>query len=163
MGIVVTIYLLLNVSLIGSVGAASLAASPAPIATAAGIIFAESGTIVAFIGIVAMLSALNAYIVGTSRVIQTLSRRLSIPRLGELNSRGTPMYSLAAGCIASAMLLLISNRFAALATVSVITTLIPYIFFCRASWILVPGVKTRLISAAGTISTTAILIIYFIV
>ena len=43
MGIVVSVYLLLNVALIGSVGVDALAASPAPIATAAAIIFDRSG------------------------------------------------------------------------------------------------------------------------
>jgi amino acid transporter len=163
MGIVVSLYLVLNIALIGSVGVASLAASPAPIATAAGIIFAQSGTVVAFIGIVAMLSALNAYIIGTSRVLHSLSSRLSVPKLRNLNGRGTPAYALAAGCFASAALLLLSNHFEALATISVITTLIPYIFFCCASWILVTDTKSRLVSAAGAFSTAAILVIYFIV
>jgi amino acid transporter len=163
MGIVVFIYLVLNIALIGSVGASSLAASPAPVATAAGIVFAQSGIIVAFIGIVAMLSALNAYIVGTSRVLHSLFVRLSVPKVSDLSRRGTPMYALAAGCTASAALLLFSNKFAALATISVITTLIPYIFFCCASWILISNRRTRLVSAAGALSTTAILLIYFLV
>jgi len=163
MGIVVSVYLVLNIALIGSVGVASLAASPAPIATAAGIIFAKSGTLVALIGIVAMLSALNAYIVGTSRVLQSLSGRLSVPKLRDLNGRGTPAYALAAGCFASAALLFLSNHFEVLATVSVITTLIPYIFFCHASWSLVTDTRSRLVSAAGALSTAAILVIYFIV
>jgi|WetSurMetagenome_2_1015567.scaffolds.fasta_scaffold47223_2 amino acid transporter len=163
MAIVVSLYLLLNVALIGSVGAASLAASPAPIATAAGILFSQSGTLVAFIGIVAMLSALNAYIVGTSRVLRSLAGRLSVPKLKDLNRGGTPAYALVAGCCASIALLLFSNHFETLAIISVITTLIPYIFFCRAAWILVPDTKSRLISAAGGLSTIAILAIYFMV
>ena len=73
----------------GSVGAAALAASPAPIATASGIFFSQSGTIVAFIGIVAMLSAMNAYIVGTSRVIHTISARFSVPVLQDLTRQET--------------------------------------------------------------------------
>jgi multisubunit Na+/H+ antiporter MnhC subunit len=44
----------------------------------------------------------------------------------------------------------------------VITTLIPYIFFCFAAWILVAERKVRLIAAAGVLSTAAILIMYFI-
>jgi len=163
MGIVVTIYLILNIALIGSVGAESLAASPAPIATAAGTLFAQSGTLVAFIGIVAMLSALNAYIIGTSRVLHSISGRLHLPKLNDLSGRGIPAYALAAGCSASAALLLFSNHFEALATISVITTLIPYIFFCAASWILVTDAKSRLVSAVGGLSTLAILVIYFIV
>lgn len=163
MGIVVSIYLLLNVSLIGSVGAETLAASPAPVATAAGILFNRSGSIVACIGIVAMLSAINAYIVGTSRVIQSMSAGFSIPLMRNLNARGTPAYALIAGCAVSGALLFFSNHFDQLATISVITTLIPYIFFCLASWMLVTDVKSRLVSAAGAVSTAAILIIYFIV
>ncbi len=163
MGIVVSVYVLLNVSLIGSVGSETLATSPAPVATAAGILFNRSGSIVACIGIVAMLSAINAYIIGTSRVIQSMSAGFSIPLIRDLNTRGTPAYALIAGCAVSGALLLFSNHFDQLATVSVIATLIPYIFFCLASWMLVTDVKSRLVSAAGAVSTAAILIIYFTV
>ena len=163
MGIVVSVYLLLNVSLMGSVGVEALAASPAPIATAAGIIFNRSGPLVACIGIVAMLSAINAYIIGTSRILQSMSSGFSIPVIRDLNTRGTPAYALIAGCAVSGALLLFSNHFDQLATISVITTLIPYIFFCLASWVLVTDKKSRLVSATGAISTAAILIIYFVV
>jgi amino acid transporter len=160
--IVVSLYLVLNIALIGSIGAAALAASPAPIATASGIVFAHSGPIVAFIGIIAMLSAMNAYIIGTSRVIHTLSARFSLPWLQDLSRQGTPAIALVLGSVASGLLLLVSNRFEALATISVITTLIPYIFFCIAAGILVAEQKVRLIAAAGVLSTAAILIMYFI-
>ncbi len=90
MGIVVSLYLILNVSLIGSVGSETLAASPAPVATAAGIFLNSSGAIVACVGILAMLSAINAYIVGTSRILQSMSAEFSIPILRNLNTRGTP-------------------------------------------------------------------------
>jgi amino acid transporter len=163
MGIVVSVYLLLNVALIGSVGAETLAASPAPLATAAAIVFDRSGALIAIIGIVAMLSAMNAYIIGTSRILHSLSVRFSVPKIRDLNLRGTPVYALISGCATSAALLLFSNHFDQLATISVITTLIPYIFFCLASWVLVTETKARLISAAGAISTAAILIMYFIV
>jgi amino acid transporter len=163
MGIVVSVYLLLNFSLIGSVGTETLAASPAPIATAAAMIFDSSGFIVAIIGIVAMLSAINAYIIGTSRILQPMAVQFSIPKLQDLTSRGTPAFALITGCVISAVLLLFSNHFAQLATISVITTLIPYIFFCLSSWVLVTDIKSRLVSAGGAISTAAILIIYFII
>jgi amino acid transporter len=163
MGIVVSLYLLLNVALIGSVGAETLAASPAPLATAAGILFDRSGSFIAIIGIVAMLSAINAYIIGTSRILQSMSARFSVPKIQDLNRRGTPAYALITGSAISAALLLFSNHFAQLATISVITTLIPYFFFCLASWVLVTDTRARLVSAAGAISTAAILIIYFIV
>ena len=163
MGIVVFVYLLLNISLIGSVGSETLAASPAPIATAAAMLFNSSGFIVAIIGIVAMLSAINAYIIGTSRILQSMAVQFSIPKLQDLTPRGTPAFALITGCVISAVLLLFSNHFAQLATISVITTLIPYIFFCLSSWVLVTDTKSRLVSAVGAITTAAILIIYFII
>jgi amino acid transporter len=162
MGIVASVYILLNVSLIGSVGAEALSVSPAPIATAAGILFSNSGSFVACIGIIAMLSAINAYIVGTSRILQSMSAEFSVPLIRDLNNRGTPAYALVAGCAVSGGLLFFSNQFVQLATISVITTLIPYIFFCLASWILVTDLKYRLISLVGSVSTVAILVIYFI-
>jgi len=110
-----------------------------------------------------MLSAINAYIIGTSRILQSMSARFSIPKIKDLTPQGTPAYALIAGCSISAALLVFSNQFAQLATISVITTLIPYIFFCLASWVLVTDTRARLVSAAGAISTAAILIIYFIV
>jgi amino acid transporter len=161
MGIVASVYILLNVALIGSVGAEVLSASPAPIATAAGILFSHSGSFVACIGIIAMLSAINAYIVGTSRILQTMSAEFSVPLIRDLNNRGTPAYALVAGCAVSGGLLFFSNQFVQLATISVITTLIPYIFFCIASWILVTDRKSRLISFVGSVSTMAILVIFF--
>jgi amino acid transporter len=163
MAIVVSIYLTLNIALIGSIGSEALAASPAPVAAAAGIIFPYSGVIVAFIGIVAMLSAMNAYILATSRVLHSISVRFSVTWLKDLNRTGTPSFAIIAGCLASAGLLLISNNFALLATGSVIATLVPYIFFCVAAWILVPETKARIISGIGAFSTAAILILYFMV
>lgn len=160
--IVVLLYLVLNIALVGSIGAAALAASPAPIATAYGIIFVHSGPVVAFIGIIAMLSAMNAYIIGTSRVIHSLSARFSLLWLQDLTRQGTPAVALVISCVASGLILLVSNRFEALATISVITTLIPYIFFCIAAWILAAEQKVRLIAAAGMLSTTAILFLYFL-
>jgi amino acid transporter len=163
MAIVVSLYLVLNVALIGSVGSAALAASPAPIAAASGMIFAHSGTVVACIGIVAMLSALNAYIVATSRVLQSAAVQVSLPKIQDLTRQGTPAYALVLGSGMSAGLLLFSNHFEILATISVITTLIPYIFFCLAAWILVTDIKSRIISGMGAVSTALILIIYFVV
>jgi amino acid transporter len=161
--IVVSLYLLLNVALIGSVGSAALAASPAPIATASGMIFAHSGAVVTGIGIVAMLSALNAYIIATSRVLQSAAVHASLPKIRDLTGQGTPACALVLGCAMSAALLLVSNHFEELATISVITTLIPYVFFCLAAWILVTDVKSRIISSIGAVSTALILIIYFVV
>jgi len=57
---VCAVYLALNVALIGAVGATDLAASPAPVAYAMGLVLPGSGPFVAAVGIVTMLSALNA-------------------------------------------------------------------------------------------------------
>jgi hypothetical protein len=76
--------------------------------------------------------------------------------------RGTPVYALVAGCGISAMLLLVSNHFDVLAGISVITTLIPYIFFCIAAWLSIHEWKIRLISGVGAVSTLMIIIAYFI-
>jgi amino acid transporter len=163
MAVVVLLYLSLNIALIGSVGASVLGASPAPIATAAGVVFSHAGPVVAFIGIIAMLSAMNAYIIATSRVLRGLGERFLIPKIRELGRQGTPVYALLAGCAGSALLLFFSNRFEALATISVITTLVPYIFFCIAAWLLAPEKKARLVATTGMISSAAILAIYFLV
>ena len=163
MAIVVSVYLLLNIALIGSVGVTVLAASPAPVASAAALVLADAGPVVACIGIVAMLSAINAYIVGTSRILQNLSARSGIPRLRDLGRRGTPVSALVAGCGIAAGLLLFSNHFDQLASISVITTLIPYLFFCIASWILIRETRMRVVSAIGAFSTFAILVLYFLV
>ena len=71
--IVTSVYLLLNIALIGSTGIPILASSPAPVATAAAFLFPYAGYVVAVIGIFAMLSAMNAYIIASSRVLHTLA------------------------------------------------------------------------------------------
>jgi amino acid transporter len=147
--IVVSVYLLLNIALIGSAGSATLAASPAPIATAASVLFASAGPLVALVGI--------------SRVLQNISAQFSVPLLKDISHRGTPIAALVTGCAISAALLLVSNHFHELASISVITTLIPYIFFCLCSWVLVPKFSSRIISLAGAVSTAGILILFFLV
>ena len=81
MVIVGFVYIFLNISLIGSIGSKDLANSFAPIATASGLIFKESQNIVALIGIIAMLSAVNAYMVAASRVSKNISSLFNLHRL----------------------------------------------------------------------------------
>ena len=163
MVIVTSVYLLLNISLIGSVGSGALAASPAPVATAASLLFSSSGSLVAIIGIIAMLSALNAYIIATSRVLQDVSSRYSLPYLSGLGNKGTPIAALVVSCSACSGLLFFSNSFDTLAVISVIATLIPYIFFCLSSWVSNTDVRSRIIAMVGGTSTAAILVLYFII
>ena len=163
MAIVASIYLLLNIALIGSVGSTVLAASPAPVAEAAGLLFPFAGPVVAVIGIIAMISALNAYIIATSRVLWTLSSRYAFPVLSGISRTGTPAGALVISCGACAGLLFVSNKFDALASISVVTTLIPYIFFCLCSFVSVTSVRSRAVAVLGAVSTAAILILYCIV
>lgn len=161
MVIVTSVYLLLNIALIGSIGPVALAASPAPIATAASQLFSFSGALVAFIGIIAMLSALNAYLIATSRVLQNVSARYSLPYLSGIGNRGTPVVSLIASSGACMVLLGVTNNFNTLASISVIATLVPYIFFCLCSFVSVPSPLSRIIAGVGALSTAAILVLYF--
>jgi len=108
-----------------------------------------------------MLSVINAYIIATSRVIQSISTRFRIPR-GRSDPQGTPAYALIVGCGISAALLLGSNHFDELAIISVITILIPYIF-CIAAWIIVRDTRSRIVSAVGALSKAAIRVMWFFV
>ncbi len=162
MAIVVSLYVLLNVALIGSTGSSALAASPAPIATAMESFFPGTGTVVALVGIVAMLSAMNAYLLGASRVLHNLSGILQIPFLKGLSKNGIPASSIIVCAISSIALLLYSNNFAELANISVITTLIPYFFFCISAIVLVPGVQKRAVALCGAVTTAAICLLFLI-
>ena len=160
--LVCTVYLVLNLSLIGSVGAAGLAASPAPVAYAAGLIFSGAAPVVAVIGIITMFSALNAYIVGTSRVLQNMAASFRFPRLAELTPRGIPKNALIISCIFSGALLFFSNSFGLLASVAVVTTLVPYVAICLVAFILSGEVRVRVLGTVGAAMTAAILILYFV-
>ena len=159
---VVSIYFFLNLALIGSVGSAVLAASPAPVAAAAGLVFGKSEYIVGVIGVIAMISALNAYLIGTSRVIQNLSEEHRFPVFGQITARGVPGSALVVAAVLSGALLLFSNHFDTLAGIAVITTLVPYIFICAAAFTLGREKRIRAVAGAGALSTAAILIAYFL-
>lgn len=159
---VAAIYLLLNLALIGSVGSDVLAASPAPVATAVSLVFSGSGYLVAVVGIFAMLSAMNAYIIASSRVVHNLATEHRVMGLSRLNSRGAPGIALVVCCGITAGMLFFSNQFSTLATVSVITTLLPYIFFCIAAFLLFPEIRRKIVSGLGALLTAAILILFFV-
>lgn len=163
MVVVSGIYLLLNISLIGSVGSAVLSASPTPVATAVAIVFSRSGAIVAVIGIIAMLSALNAYIVGGSRVLHNAAKSQKfLPILSNLNFRGTPTVPLLLLCSLSAGILFFSNNFERLAVLSVLATLVPYLFFCVGAFLVSSDLYKRLVAVVGMGSSIAILILTFL-
>jgi len=159
MTIVILIYLSLNLALIGSVGSEILASSPAPVAEAASLIVPWSGPVVALVGIIAMLSAMNAYIIGTSRVVQNLAEGHGIGILAGLGGHGTPVPALILACLVPAFLLLFSNRFSTLAGISVITTLLPYLGICIAAAVLLRSGKARAVAALGGATTVLILVL----
>ncbi|HVP94597.1 MAG TPA: APC family permease [Methanoregulaceae archaeon] len=162
MFMVTAIYLLLNIALIGSTGSALLAVSPAPVATAAAFMFPHAGYLVAVIGIFAMLSAMNAYIIASSRVLHTIATEYSVRGLNHLNSNGTPGIALVTCCAVTACMLFLSNEFSTLAILSVITTLVPYIFFCIGAFFLFHDTGRRIISGLGAMMSTGILVLFFL-
>ncbi len=163
MFIVVFVYIMLNISLMGSLGSKELTQSQAPIAVAAGLLLKGSESVVAIIGIVAMLSALNAYLIGSSRVLQNLSLQFGLRTIKELSRWGTPTTSIILSAIASSVLLLFfSNSFRQLAEISVVATLLPYAFVCISAYKIVNEIKTRVVAIIGASTTLAILIMYFI-
>jgi amino acid transporter len=158
MALVSALYLLLNLSLIGAAGSSALASSPAPIASAVALLMGNAGTLVAVIGIIAMLSAINAYLLGSSRVLHHLASAYHVPRFRDLNRRGTPALAIVLIGSASAATLLLSNQFATLAVLSVAATLVPYIGFCAAAALRVQGALRKAVACAGAASSALILI-----
>lgn len=155
--IVTVVYLFLNISLIGSVGSELLASSSAPVAAAASKVFREPGRVMAVIGIIAMLSALNAYLLATSRVLQNLSFENRLPLLADISKHGTPYMAIIISTAAGMSLLFYSNRFEELATISVIATLLPYAFVCASTLKLFETSRIRMVAAVGLVSALAIL------
>ena len=155
--VVTFVYLFLNITLIGSLGSQLIASSPAPMAKAASIAFTASGNIMAYIGIIAMMSALNAYLLATSRVLQNISLENHLPLVPDIGKNGVPYAAIMISTIAGASLLLFSNHFEQLATISVITTLLPYLFICASALRIFDSFKIRIISILGLLSTMVIL------
>jgi hypothetical protein len=60
-------------------------------------------------------------------------------------------------------MLFFSNEFSTLAVLSVITTLLPYIFFCLVAFVLFHETRRRLVSGLGAVMTAAILVLFFLV
>lgn len=160
--IVVILYLCLNLSLIGSLGSEVLSNSPAPLATAAEYFIPRAGLFVALIGIIAMVSAMNAYLVGGSRVLQNLAQENRFPGISDLSRQGTPVIAILICSLLTVGLLLLTNRFAELAILSVITTLIPYLFISGATLTLFSRWRIRFIAMISLLMTAGILVLSWI-
>jgi amino acid transporter len=109
-----------------------------------------------------MLSAMNAYIIASSRVVHNLASEYHLGRLSRLNLKGTPGLPLVICCILTIGMLFFSNEFSTLAILSVITTLLPYIFFCIVAFVLFHETRRRLVSGMGAVMTAVILILFFL-
>ncbi|HMK47574.1 MAG TPA: APC family permease [Methanocella sp.] len=153
---VALIYLSLNFALIGSVGAKDLASTSAPISYAVDRFFPGTGIIIAAVAVVSMISALNAYLLGTSIVVQSFSGKYNKDFAFE--HRGVPVYALILCTALTAFLLLFTDYFVFLASASVITTLIPYLCLCYAALKSIDRPLVKIIAVAGLVSTIAILI-----
>ncbi|MDD1659363.1 MAG: hypothetical protein LUP92_03870, partial [Methanomicrobiales archaeon] len=85
-----------------------------------------------------------------------------LPRLADLTLRGTPKNALVISCIFSGALLFFSNSFGLLASIAVVTTLVPYIAICLVALTLSTETRVRFLGTAGAAMTAAILILYFV-
>jgi amino acid transporter len=156
------IYIFLNISLIGATGSYVLANSPAPLATASGLISKESEYITAIIGIIAMLSAVNAYMLAASRVLQNVSSLFSLHKIRDISSRGTPANAtILVALAACALVVFLSHNFELLASISVIATLVTYIFVCICAYKIFSNITIRIVACIGMLLTSTILVIYF--
>ncbi len=162
MATVTAVYLLLNLALIGSAGSPALAGSQAPVATAIGFHLPYAGYLVALVGIFAMLSAMNAYLVASSRVLHTLACEFSIRDLSRLTRNGTPGVALVTCCVATVAMLFFSNSFSTLAVLTVVATLVPYIFFCAGAFLMFHEARRRIVSGIGAGMSAAILVLFFL-
>ena len=153
------LYLVLNAALIGSLGVDTLAASPAPVAFAADRILTGGSSVVGVVGIIAMLSALNAYLLAGSRVLRAVAARRSLERVAALSDRGTPTVALLLCGIGSTALLLVSNRFDLLASLAVVLVLAPYLALSAAVWRTARSRNARFAGAAGALTTGLVLVL----
>lgn len=153
---VTAIYLILNVVLIGSAGAEGVASSSSPLSYVVDLFFPGLGVIVLIIAIVSMMSALNAYLLGTAIVLQRFAGQYDKAFLKESKS-GAPVYAVILCTALGGFMLLFTGYFPLLASLSVIATLIPYVFLCIAAYKLIERPLVKMVAVAGVISTVAIL------
>lgn len=155
--IVTAIYLSLNFALIGSVGSAAVASTPSPISYVIDHFFPGWGIVVLIIAIISMLSALNAYLLGTSLVIESFAGKYALV-FGRESKWHVPVLAVLVCTAITATLLLVMDGFVFLASASVMTTLIPYIFLCVAAFKLIDSKWIKLAAVIGVVSTAAILV-----
>jgi amino acid transporter len=157
---VTVVYLALNFALIGSVGSDGIASTMTPITYAVDHFFSGWGVVITIIAVVSMISALNAYLLGTSLVLQSFSekywKRLTFER------KGVPVFTVILCTAATILLLLFVNDFTFLASASVIATLVPYLGLCYAALKYVERPLVKVMALIGILATGLVLVSSFI-
>jgi amino acid transporter len=157
---VTVIYLALNFALIGSVGPDGIASTMTPITYTVDHFFHGWGVVITVVAVVSMLSALNAYLLGTSLVLQSFSekywKRLTFER------KGVPVFTVLLCTAATILLLLFVNDFTFLASASVIATLVPYLALCYAAIKYVEKPLVKVMALIGILATGLVLISSFL-
>jgi amino acid transporter len=157
---VAVIYLALNFALIGSAGSGGIASTMTPITYAVDHFFSGWGVVITVVAVVSMLSALNAYLLGTSLVMESFSekywKRLTFER------KGVPVFTVLLCTAATILLLLFVNDFTFLASASVIATLVPYLALCYAAMMNVEKPLVKIMAIIGILATGLVLISSFL-
>ena len=157
---VTVIYLALNFALMGSLGPDGVASTMTPITYAVDHFFSGWGVIITVIAVVSMISALNAYLLGTSLVMQDFSQKLWKPLTFE--RKGVPVFAVILCTAATALLLLFTRDFSFLASASVIATLVPYLALCYAAMKFIDRPLVKIMAVVGILATGLVLISSFL-
>jgi APA family basic amino acid/polyamine antiporter len=155
------IYIVATVGVMSLVPGDALAASTAPFADGAGLLFGEGAARVVALGAaISCFGALNGWTLVTGQLPIAAARDGLFPAaFARLSSRGTPALSmLIAGALASALVAMNYSRglvdlFTFIILLSTLSTLIPYVFCSLAVW-LMPG-RPRLAAGAAIVSALA--------
>jgi amino acid efflux transporter len=157
---VTVIYLALNFSLIGSIGADGVASTMTPITNAVDHFFNGWGVAITVVAIVSMLSALNAYLLGTSLILESFTEKIWKPLTFE--RKGIPVFTVLLCTAATVLLLLFTSDFSFLASASVIATLVPYLALCYAALKYIERPLVKVMALVGILATGLVLISSFL-
>ena len=157
---VTVIYLALNFALIGSVGADGVASTMTPITYAVDHFFNGWGVVITVVAVISMLSALNAYLLGTSIVLESFSEKIW-KRL-TFEHKGVPVFTVLLCTVATSLLLLVTSDFSLLASASVIATLVPYLALCYAAMKYIEKPWVKVMALIGILATGLVLVSSFL-
>lgn len=155
------IYIVATVGVMSLVPGDALAASTAPFADGAGVLFGTGAAqLVAFGAAISCFGALNGWTLVTGQLpMAAAADGLFPPVFARMSRRGTPAASmLIAGVLASALVAMNYSRglvdlFTFIILLSTLSTLVPYVFCSLAVW-LMPG-RPRLATGAAVVSALA--------